>query len=118
MTRATDPDQVGKRTTNVAPVSASVFAAWQVPGANGLQWLNRVTFSGRKPVTRDNAVELHADVVSIICGIGSVVCRHRDGGELEFTVGRGVPDAGRPSAHTASLDSIEQHGGAAVTGRA
>ena len=56
--KAVDPDQVGKKTTNVAPFSASIFGAWQVPGIDGLQWLNRVTLSGRKPVTRDNSVEL------------------------------------------------------------
>ena len=56
--RAVDPVEVGKRTTNVAPVSASLFAAWQVPGVDGLQWLNRATLSGRKAVTRDNSVEI------------------------------------------------------------
>jgi len=56
--KAVDPTEVGKRTTNVAPVSASVFAAWQVPGVEGLQWLNRAIFSGRKAVTRDNTVEI------------------------------------------------------------
>jgi iron complex outermembrane receptor protein len=56
--KAVDPEQVGKKTTNVAPFSASIFGAWQVPGIDGLQWLNRVTLSGRKPVNRDNSVEL------------------------------------------------------------
>lgn len=58
ITRSVDPALVGRRPTNVAPYSASVFGAWQVPGVEGLQWLNRVNFSGRKPVTRDNSVEL------------------------------------------------------------
>jgi iron complex outermembrane receptor protein len=56
--RSPNPDAVGKHTTNVAPVAASVFASWLVPGANGVAWTNRVFFSGRKPVTPDNSVEL------------------------------------------------------------
>ncbi|HEY5633747.1 MAG TPA: TonB-dependent siderophore receptor [Burkholderiaceae bacterium] len=57
-TRALDPAIVGERVTNVAPLAASVAATWSIPGVHGLEWSNRAVFSARKPVTRDNAVEL------------------------------------------------------------
>jgi iron complex outermembrane receptor protein len=60
ITRSLDPSLVGKRSTNVAPVAASVQAAWDIPGVPGLTWLNRAVYSGRKAVTRDNSVELPA----------------------------------------------------------
>jgi iron complex outermembrane receptor protein len=42
----------------VAPLTASLLAAWKVPGVDGLTWNNRVFYSAGKPVTRDNSVEL------------------------------------------------------------
>ena len=42
----------------MAPAAASVLAAWQVPGVDGLQWINRLALSGRKAVTRDNSVSI------------------------------------------------------------
>ncbi len=57
-TRALDPAIVGRRVTNVAPLAASLLATWSVPGVDGLDWTNRAVFSDRKPVTRDNAIEL------------------------------------------------------------
>jgi len=57
-TKAVDPGEVGKRTTNVAPFAASAGVAWAAPSAPGFELLNYVNYSGRKPVTADNAVEL------------------------------------------------------------
>ena len=57
-TRAVDPAEVGKRTTNVAPFAASLAASWQVPAAPGFELNNRLNYSGRKPVNADNSVEL------------------------------------------------------------
>lgn len=57
-TRSVDPATIGKQATNVAPFSASVIAGWQVAGVEGLTWTNRAIVSGRKPVTRDNTIEL------------------------------------------------------------
>jgi iron complex outermembrane receptor protein len=57
-TQAVDAAQVGKRTPNVAPFAASLAAAWMVPAVAGLEVNNLLTYSGRKPVTADNAVEL------------------------------------------------------------
>ncbi len=59
-TRAVDPALVGKRTPNVAPFAASLAAAWMLPAVAGLEVNNLLTYSGRKPVTADNAVELPA----------------------------------------------------------
>jgi iron complex outermembrane receptor protein len=56
-TRAVEPDEVGKRTTNVAPFAASVGVAWTA-AAPGFELLNYLNYSGRKPVTADNSVEL------------------------------------------------------------
>jgi iron complex outermembrane receptor protein len=58
ITRSPDATETGKRPTNVAPAAASVLAAWQVPGVDGLQWINRLALSDRKAVTRDNAVSI------------------------------------------------------------
>ncbi|MEK9777026.1 MAG: TonB-dependent siderophore receptor, partial [Quisquiliibacterium sp.] len=60
LTRALDPALVGKRATNVAPAMLNLQAAWQIPGVDGLTWINRANYSGRKAVTRDNSVELPA----------------------------------------------------------
>jgi iron complex outermembrane receptor protein len=57
-TRAVDPAEVGKRTTNVAPFAASAGVAWTAPSVPGLELLGFVNYSGRKPVTADNSVEL------------------------------------------------------------
>jgi len=57
-TQAVDPALVGKRTTNVAPFAASLAAAWQVPAAAGLELNNVLVYSGSKPVTADNSVQL------------------------------------------------------------
>lgn len=57
-TRAVDPAEVGKRTTNVAPFAASLGAAWTVAAAPGLEATSFVNYSGRKAVTADNTVEL------------------------------------------------------------
>ena len=57
-TRAVDPVEVGKRTTNVAPFAAAAGVAWTAPAAPGFELLNYLNYSGRKPVTADNAVEL------------------------------------------------------------
>lgn len=57
-TRSVDAAALGKQATNVPRVSASVGAAWMVPGVDGLVWNNRFVYSGRKPVTRDNTIEL------------------------------------------------------------
>jgi len=57
-TRAIDPELVGKRTTNVAPFAASLAAAWRIDAVPGLQLDNLLIYSGRKPVTADNSVEL------------------------------------------------------------
>ncbi len=56
--RAIDPALIGKRTTNVAPFAASLAAAWKIDAVPGLQLNNLLTYSGRKAVTADNAVEL------------------------------------------------------------
>jgi iron complex outermembrane receptor protein len=57
-TRAVDPAEVGRRTTNVARFAASLGAAWTVAAVPGLEATSFVNYSGRKPVTADNAVEL------------------------------------------------------------
>jgi len=57
-TRAIDPALVGKSTTNVAPFAASLAAAWQVPAIAGLELNNLLIYSGRKPVTAENSVQL------------------------------------------------------------
>jgi iron complex outermembrane receptor protein len=57
-TKAIDPELVGKRTTNVAPFAASLSAAWQVPGAPGLELSSLFLYSAAKPVLPDNSVEL------------------------------------------------------------
>ncbi len=57
-TRAVDPQEVGKRTTNVAPFAASLGAALTPAFAPGFELLNFLNYSGRKPVTADNTVEL------------------------------------------------------------
>jgi iron complex outermembrane receptor protein len=57
-TRAVDPAAVGKRTTNVAPFAASVGAAWRIPAAPAFEVTSFLNYSGRKPVTADNSVEL------------------------------------------------------------
>jgi len=57
-TRSVDAATIGKQAVNVAPFSAALTAAWLVPGVDGLVWTNRLVYSARKPVTRDNAIEL------------------------------------------------------------
>ncbi len=57
-TRAVDPAQIDKRSTNVAPFAASLGVAWTPPAADGLELRSFVNYSGRKPVTADNSVEL------------------------------------------------------------
>jgi iron complex outermembrane receptor protein len=57
-TRAVDPAEIDQRTTNVAPFAASLGAAWLVAAAPGLEATSFLNYSGRKPVTADNAVEL------------------------------------------------------------
>ncbi|MCL4744990.1 MAG: TonB-dependent siderophore receptor [Burkholderiaceae bacterium] len=57
-TRAIDQELIGRRVTNAAPFAASLLATWSIPGVEGLVWTNRAVFSDRKPVTRDNAIEL------------------------------------------------------------
>ena len=57
-TRAVDPAEVGNRTTNVAPFAASLGAAWTVSALPGFDVSSFVNYSGRKPVTADNSVEL------------------------------------------------------------
>jgi iron complex outermembrane receptor protein len=57
-TKAADPTLIGKRTTNVAPFAASLAAAWKFDAVPGFELGNFLTYSGRKPVTADNAVEL------------------------------------------------------------
>ena len=56
--QAVDPAEVGKRTTNVAPFAASVGVAWTAPVDPGFVLNNYLNYSGRKPVTPDNSVEL------------------------------------------------------------
>lgn len=58
LTRSLDEGLLGKGAPNVAPVTASLFAGWQVPGVQGMTWTNRVFWSSSKPVTRDNSIEL------------------------------------------------------------
>lgn len=58
LTRSLDAGLLGKSAPNVAPLTASVLAAWQVPGVPGLVWTNRAFWSAGKPVTRDNSIEL------------------------------------------------------------
>lgn len=58
LTRSLEAGFLGKSAPNVAPLTASVLAAWQVPGVQGLTWTNRLYWSDSKPVTRDNSVEL------------------------------------------------------------
>jgi iron complex outermembrane receptor protein len=57
-TQAIDPSLVNKQTTNVAPFAAVLAAAWKVDAVPGLQLNNILIYSGRKPVTPDNTVEL------------------------------------------------------------
>lgn len=57
-TQAVDAAEIGRRTTNVAPFAASVGAAWTVAAAPGFEVSSFVNYSGRKPVTADNSVEL------------------------------------------------------------
>jgi iron complex outermembrane recepter protein len=47
---------VGKHSLNVAPVSLRVGAEWKI--APQLKWQNSLDYSGKKPVTRDNTIEL------------------------------------------------------------
>ncbi len=56
--RSVDDNLQGKRTPNVAPVTASVAATWQVPQLAGLGWTNLIFYSDKKAITRDNSVEL------------------------------------------------------------
>lgn len=56
--RSLDAGLLGASATNVAPFTASLVAGWQVPGADGLVWTNRLFYSSRKPVTEDNSVKL------------------------------------------------------------
>ncbi len=56
--RSVDDSLQGKRTPNVAPLTASVAATWAAPQVAGLHWTNRVLYSDKKAVTRDNSVEL------------------------------------------------------------
>ena len=57
-TESVDPAEVGKRTTNVAPFAAMAGILWEAPFAPGFGLDNYVNYSGRKPVTPDNSVEL------------------------------------------------------------
>lgn len=57
-TRTIDPALQGKRTPNVAPFSASLATTWQVPQMPGMVWTQRLLYSDKKAVTRDNTVEL------------------------------------------------------------
>ncbi len=57
-TRAIDPALIGQRVTNVAPLAAALRATWQIDSVPGLEWVNLFSYSGRKAVTADNAVEL------------------------------------------------------------
>jgi iron complex outermembrane receptor protein len=57
-TRALDPALVGKRATNVAPLTANFQAGWQLPGVSGLTWINRAHYAAGKAVTSDNSIEL------------------------------------------------------------
>lgn len=59
-TRAADPTLIGKHTPNTAPLVMSGLLSWAVPEVTGLSWQNRLSWSDRKPVTRDNSVELPA----------------------------------------------------------
>ncbi len=47
---------VGKRSLNVAPLNLRVGAQWNI--ASQLKWQNSMDYSGKKPVTRDNTIEL------------------------------------------------------------
>ena len=40
--------------------AASVQAAWKIAAIDGLTWINRASYAGRKAVTRDNSIELPA----------------------------------------------------------
>ncbi len=55
--RSLDAGLLGASATNVAPVTVSVLAGWQVPGVEGLVWSNRLFYSSRKPVTVDNVFD-------------------------------------------------------------
>jgi iron complex outermembrane receptor protein len=57
-TESVDPAEVGMRTTNVAPFAAMAGLLWEAPFAPGFGLDNYVNYSGRKPVTPDNSVEL------------------------------------------------------------
>ena len=59
-TNSVDPTLQGKRTPNVAPATASVALTWAVPEIRGLGWTNRLQYSDKKAVTRDNSVEIPA----------------------------------------------------------
>lgn len=57
-TKSVDPALTGKRTPNVAPVTASVATSWSVPEVPGLVWTQRLQYSDKKAITRDNTIEL------------------------------------------------------------
>jgi len=59
-TRAVNPAWVGKGTSNVAPVSASVQETWSPGPVPGLAWSNIWTYAGHKTVLPDGSVDLPA----------------------------------------------------------
>lgn len=59
-TRAPDATEVGKRSRNTAPLAAAASLGWRVPGAAGLTWNNRFSWSDNKAVTGDESVLLPA----------------------------------------------------------
>jgi len=59
-TRAVNPAWVGKGTSNVAPVSASVQETWSPASTPGLAWSNIWTYAGHKTVLPDGSVDLPA----------------------------------------------------------
>lgn len=56
--RAADPALVGKRPTNVPPLTASLLAGWSVPGVSGLTWNNRLSYYDSRKASVDNATSL------------------------------------------------------------
>lgn len=56
--KSVDPALTGKRTPNVAPLTASIATTWAVPQVSGLDWTQRLQYSDRKAITRDNSIEL------------------------------------------------------------
>jgi len=57
--RADDnPALAGRRSTNAAPLTASLRAVWEPAPFPGLAWSNLLVHSGRKPVLADDSVEL------------------------------------------------------------